>query len=103
MRLLGDAPLCALYLAAAGVARVATGPGGAGEDDLVVDLAEGRPDPRAAVVGRASGREVRIGGELEGPEPPTVAARALVECLAAAEALLRLAGGPPRAYRSAAP
>ncbi|MGQ0612483.1 MAG: hypothetical protein ACT4PV_01865 [Planctomycetaceae bacterium] len=90
----GYAPLCEGYLRAAGVGRVA----GAGEADLVVDLADGAGIGQAGFWGGALGRRVLVGVPPVQGEPAHPAARALVEALAAGEALRMLLGVRPHAY-----
>jgi len=90
----GEAPLCEAYLRGAGVGRVAR----AGETDLVVDLADGAATRRAGFWGGALGRRVLLDAEPRAGEPAHPAARALLEALAAGEALRRLLGLPPHAY-----
>jgi len=118
----GDAPLCATYLAAGGLGRLRVHgtipdvaahepafqlePGGPGDPaDLVVDLGDGAA--HAAAVGPALRGGFDAAGELvlgtEPLDPGTgeagVAARALLETLAAGEALRMLAGGEVHCYR----
>ncbi len=118
MLLHGDAPLAARYLAAAGLGRLlVTGdapplaardpsfrleratPGAAA--DVVLDLGDGAAWRKAAGVrmwGGALGGRVLLGVEpREGP-PPAGAARAILETLAAGEALRALLGLAPRSH-----
>jgi len=116
----GDASLCATYLAAAGLRCLkVTGappklaakdpafrleqavPGAAA--DVVLDLDDGKAwraadGPR--LWGAAHGKVVLLGCEpCDGPAP-TGAARAVLETLAAGEALRVLMGHAPHVYRS---
>lgn len=108
----GPAPLCATYLAAAGLGRLlvtgplpevaATRPGfvleraGVGAAaDVVLDLGDGLAyraarDPR--LWGAAHGPRVRLGIEPAAGTPAAPAARAVLETLAAGEALRLLLG-----------
>ena len=90
----GHAPLCVAYLTAAGVGRVAF----EGVADVVVDLADGAGIGPAGFWGGALGRRVLVGGPPARGEPPHPAAHALVETLAAGEALRMLLGAPPHSY-----
>lgn len=69
--------------------------------DVVLDLGDGAAFARArgpALRGGATGRRIRLGtGPLGGP-PPEAAARALLETLAAGEALRLLLGREPNEY-----
>lgn len=110
----GRAPLCAVYLAAAGLGclRVTGEPPEPAAHDAAFRLERGRPGDPADVVldlgdgaafraargpalwGCARGDAIRLGRtppDLEGP-PPAPAAQAVLETLAATEALLILAG-----------
>jgi hypothetical protein len=114
----GDAPLAASYLAAAGLGRLlVTGdPPRLGARDPSFRLEQARPGAAADVVldlgdgaawrqaggtrmwGGALGGRVLLGVEpREGPRP-TGAARAILETLAAGEALRALLGLPARTY-----
>jgi hypothetical protein len=114
----GPAPLCATYLAAAGLGRLlvtgprpevaATCPGFVlkeaaldAEASVVVDLGDGaayRAARGPRLWGAAHGQRVRLGGEpVEGP-PGARAAQAVLETLAAGEALRLLLGEEPRTY-----
>ena len=107
----GDAPLCATYLAAAGLGRLlVSGPDPelAGRDpefrlesarpgeraDLVVSMDAGTPGDLWA---GAVGRRVVVGGDPVAGTPDP-AARAVAEILAAGEAARRLIGLEPHAY-----
>jgi len=114
----GSAPLAATYLAAAGLGRLlVTGrlpEVAAAHPDF--RLEEAPPDAEAAVVldlhdgaayrvargprlwGAAHGRRVRLGGEPVAGPPGAGAAQAVLETLAAGEALRRLLGEKPHAY-----
>jgi hypothetical protein len=115
----GDAPLCATYLAAAGLGRlIVTGapPALAARDPASFRLESGPPDAAAAVVldlhdgaafhaargrrlwGAAHGRRVLCGREPVPGPPADRSARAVLETLAAGEALLLLLGREPHAY-----
>lgn len=114
----GSAPLAATYLAAAGLGRLlvtgalpevaATQPGFRLEEAppdaeaaLVLDLHDGaawRAARGPRLWGAAHGRRVRLGTEpCEGP-PGERAAQAVLETLAAGEALRRLLGQEPHPY-----
>ena len=107
----GHAPLCATYLAAAGLGCLrVTGelPGIAAHDpafrlergdqgDLVLDLGDGsawRAADGPRLWGGVVGRTLKLGGE---PEPGATTSPVL-ETLAAGEALWRLMGHAPHAY-----
>lgn len=118
MLLHGDAWLSARYLAAAGLGRLlVTGalpelaakdpsfrldratPGSAA--DVVLDLGDGAAWRRASgmrVWGGCGGGHVLLGVEPRAVGPCAPAARAVLETLAAGEALRLLLGLPPRAY-----
>jgi hypothetical protein len=114
----GDAPLCARYLAAAGIGRLlVTGappelgaadpsfeleratPGAAA--DVTLDLGDGaawRSASGTRMWGGAAGGRVLLGVEPRACAPAEGAARAILETLAAGEALRALLGLAPRAY-----
>ncbi len=114
----GNAPLCAVYLAAAGLGRLlVTGdePPLAAHDpalriercgveaaaDVVIDLHDGaaaRAAEGEVVLAGARGRRVRVGAQPDAGPDSVPAAQSLVEILAAGEALRRLAGLPARTY-----
>jgi hypothetical protein len=114
----GPAPLCATYLAAAGLGRlVVTGrrpevaaarpdfhldqaPPGA-EAAVVLDLYDGaayRAARGPRLWGAAHGRRVRLGGEPVTGPPGERAGQAVLETLAAGEALRLLLGEEAHAY-----
>lgn len=114
----GDAPLCASYLAAGGVGRLLyTGgspaigahdpafrmeraePGAAA--DLVIDLGDGRAYAAAAgkrIRGGCRGGHLKLGGEPPPGPPGDAAAQALLESLAAGEAMRLLLGEEAHVY-----
>jgi hypothetical protein len=114
----GPAPLCATYLAAAGLGRLlVTGPPPEvaaprpgfrleeappdAEADVVLDLGDGaayRAARGPRLWGAAHGRRVRLGGEPVAGPPAERAAQAVLETLAAGEALRLLMGAEPHAY-----
>jgi hypothetical protein len=114
----GDAPLCATYLAAAGLGRLlCTGaaPALSAHDpgfrleravigdpaDVVLDLGDGAAFTRAggpALWGGAHGRRILLGTDPAGGAGPEPSARALLETLAAGEALRLLLGLEPHRY-----
>jgi len=115
----GHAPLCATWLAAAGLGTLrVTGalPEVAAHDpsfrlevaahdapaDLILDLGDGKAwrvaGTRPRLWGGAFGSRVVLDAKPAPGPAPVGAARALLESLAAGEALLRLLGQPPRAY-----
>ena len=114
----GDAPLCATYLAAAGLGTLlVTGPrpelaahdpaftlasaeAGA-EATLVLDLGDGRAYAAARgprLWGGVDGPRVHLGVEPRDGAPAEGAARALLETLAAGEALWRVLGHDGHVY-----
>jgi len=93
----GKAPLCRRYLEGAGVGCVTT----SGEADLVVDLEDGAAfdaAPAERLWGGVVDGRVRVGCDPIPGSAGTPAERAVVEVLAAGEALWRLLGHPPHAY-----
>jgi len=108
----GPAPLCATYLAAAGLGRLlvtgsrpevaATCPGFVQKEappdadaSVVLDLGDGaayHAARGARLWGAAQGRRVRLGGEPVSGPPAAPAAQAVLETLAAGEALRLLLG-----------
>lgn len=115
----GEAPLCAIYLAAAGLGHLAvTGraPDLAARDpgfrlqegvppdaavDLVLDLGDGtafRAASRPGLWGAAMGRRVLLGCHPAGGLEADPLARPVLETLAAGEALRRLVGLEPCTY-----
>lgn len=118
MLLHGSAPLAARYLAAAGLGRLlVTGdpPAVAAKDpsfrlarapvdaaaDVVLDLGDGAAYSAARgtrMWGGALGGRVLLGVEPRGGPPPAGAARAILETLAAGEALRLLLGLPAHSY-----
>lgn len=93
----GEAPLCRRYLEGAGVGSVVT----SGEADLVIDLEDG------AAFGAATGDRlwggvvdgrICVGGEPTPGAEASAAERAVVEILAAGEALWRILGQAPHTY-----
>ena len=111
----GPASLCATYLAAAGLGRLlvtgplsevaASRPGFVQEEappdadaSVVLDLGDGAAYRAASgrrLWGAAHGRRVRLGGEPVTGPPGARAAQAVLETLAAGEALLLLLGEEP--------
>jgi hypothetical protein len=95
--LCGAAPLCERYLRGAGVGSIVA----AGSADLVLDLEEGVAFRRAAGArlwgGVVEGR-VRLGCDPVPASGGTPAERAVLEVLAAGEALWRLLGHAPHVY-----
>ncbi len=114
----GNAPLCAAYLAAAGLGRLlVTGeePALAAHDaafrmkrsgveaaaEVVIDLGDGaaaRAAEGEVVLAGARGRRVLVGAQPGDGPAPEPAAQSLAEILTAGEALRRLAGLPARTY-----
>jgi hypothetical protein len=114
----GSAPLAATYLAGAGLGRLlVTGPrpevtaaqprlrleeaAADAEADVVLDLHDGaawRAARGQRLWGAAHGRRVRLGGTPVPGPPGEQAAQAVLETLAAGEALRRLLGLEPHTY-----
>ena len=114
----GEAPLCATYLAAAGLGcllhtgeppelsahdpRFEMRAAAPGDDaDLVLDLGDGaalRAAAGPALWGAAHGSRVLLDADPVEGQAPASAARAVMETLAACEALRRLMGHAPNRY-----
>ncbi len=93
----GEAPLCRTYMERAGLGAVVT----QGPADLVLDLGDGeayRTAQGQKLWGAALGKRVLLGGQPTDGDVPDQAARALLETLAAGEALWRLLGHKPHSY-----
>jgi len=93
----GDAPLCTRYLEGAGVGAVVA----EGAADLVVDLADGSAHRSAtgdSLWGGVVDGRIRVGCEPVPASDGTPAERALLEVLAAGEALWRILGQNPHVY-----
>jgi len=97
VRLHGEAPLCRRYLEGAGVGSIIA----EGTADLVLDLADGEAY-RCATGERLWGGvvdgRIRVGSDPDVESGGSAAARAVVEVLAAGEALWRLLGQKPHVY-----